>query len=294
MSAPTTHDPQRVTTRDGATWIRRAVDAQGRGLYALEGVCDCPEYVMATLAELAEHGIKGQPLAAAVAELGALPLPVAGTEVQRSARMAAITSRTDAASAGPWFVEAHQPTLTRRVVSSNHMLDANLGYLGNCNQADAEFIAHTREDVPWLLTEVDGLRARVAELDGLLAQVRDLLPRDRCITEGLPNDADAARAEYGAWELVAEVLGVPLPYVPPEPPIAYALTEKADEDVSPQVRKLRGLLARQRADAAPLEDPHDSPLHHDYRTPRDMPSPGEAAQVAAEMLADRYPTKGAS
>jgi hypothetical protein len=59
------------------SWVRRAVTQDGHGLYAPEGVCSCPEFVMATLAELAEHGIKGQdPVADAVAALGALPVPV--------------------------------------------------------------------------------------------------------------------------------------------------------------------------------------------------------------------------
>jgi hypothetical protein len=40
------------------------------------------------------------------------------------------------------------------------------------------------------------------------------------------------------------------------------------EDVTPQVQKLRGLLAGQRA---ALEDPHDSELHHSYRVGRDLP-----------------------
>lgn len=60
------------------------------------------------------------------------------------------------------------------------------------------------------------------------------------------------------------------------------------DDVTPQVQKLRALLAGQRAAAEtdpgrraawrmlaePLEDPHDSPLHHDYRVPRDLPATG--------------------
>jgi hypothetical protein len=74
-------------------------------------------------------------------------------------RITEITARVGAASKGPWYVEAHQPTLTRRVVSDDHMLDADLGYLGNSNQADAEFIAHAREDIPFLLDEL----ARVQE-----------------------------------------------------------------------------------------------------------------------------------
>jgi hypothetical protein len=53
-------------------------------------------------------------------------------------------------------------------------------------------------------------------------------------------------------------------------PIAYALTDKAD-DVTPQVQTLRALLAGQRA---AVEDPHDSPLHHDYRVSRELPEVG--------------------
>lgn len=62
------------------------------------------------------------------------------------------------------------------------------------------------------------------------------------------------------------------------------------DDVTPQVQKLRALLAGQRAAqetdpgrraawrmlAEPLEDPHDSPLHHDYRVGRDLPETGGA------------------
>ena len=62
---PQTHDPLVVTTNDGTVWQRSGVTRSGHGLYAVEGVTLCPEHVMATLAELAEHGIKpmSQPLA---------------------------------------------------------------------------------------------------------------------------------------------------------------------------------------------------------------------------------------
>lgn len=77
MSAPQTHDPAAVTTLDGCTWTRRALTRDGRGLYALADVTDCPDYVLATLLELAEHGIQSaDPLATVVAEVGALPVPL--------------------------------------------------------------------------------------------------------------------------------------------------------------------------------------------------------------------------
>jgi hypothetical protein len=59
MSAPTTHDPLVVNTRDGECWERRAVTDSGLGLYAVKGSCKCPPFKMATLAELAERGIVG-------------------------------------------------------------------------------------------------------------------------------------------------------------------------------------------------------------------------------------------
>lgn len=73
MSAPTTHDPLVVNTKDGVTWLRRTVTSDGHGLYAVTDSCKCPEYLMATLAELAEHGIAGS--------ADVLPVP-AGPEPQ--------------------------------------------------------------------------------------------------------------------------------------------------------------------------------------------------------------------
>lgn len=62
---PHTNDPLTVTTLDGTVWQRSGVTRTGRGLYVIEGVIICPDHVMATLEELAEHGIKplSQPLA---------------------------------------------------------------------------------------------------------------------------------------------------------------------------------------------------------------------------------------
>lgn len=58
MSAPVTHDPRFVNTKD-ACWVRRAVTSDGRGLYAVEGSCRCPEFLLVPLEELAAVGIVG-------------------------------------------------------------------------------------------------------------------------------------------------------------------------------------------------------------------------------------------
>lgn len=63
MSAPLV-----VNTRDGVCWTRRTVTSGGIALYAPESVRTCPDFVMATEAELAEHGIVGSAYA--------LPVPV--------------------------------------------------------------------------------------------------------------------------------------------------------------------------------------------------------------------------
>ncbi|WP_097866526.1 hypothetical protein [Streptomyces sp. rh34] len=72
--------PLRVETLDGAVWVQAAVTRAGLGLYCPEGVVGCPRFVMATLAELAEHGVKAAPpvtdLPSAVALMGARPMPV--------------------------------------------------------------------------------------------------------------------------------------------------------------------------------------------------------------------------
>ncbi|HKW93134.1 MAG TPA: hypothetical protein VJX92_14655 [Methylomirabilota bacterium] len=94
------------------------------------------------------------------------------------------------------------------------------------------------------LSELEGLRARVAELEAQLA-VKDRTVDEDPIAFVLTDRADGIAR-----------LNVPL----------QALRE--DEDVSPQVGKLRALLAGQRAD---VEGEHYAVVHHDYDTPRDMP-----------------------
>jgi len=68
---PQTRDPLTVTTLDDTRWVRAGVTRSGRGLYVIDGVTVCPEHVMATLDELAEHGIKPltQPLAPAAEDV---------------------------------------------------------------------------------------------------------------------------------------------------------------------------------------------------------------------------------
>lgn len=109
---------------------------------------------------------------------------------------------------------------------------AQIGHLRSALAAQM----HRADTLNWICKEqrqrADTAEARVAELEAERAQVAALLPTEPCIEQGLPNELDAAEAEYGAWELVAGALGVPIP--------------------------------------RPLEDPHDSPLHHSYAKARQL------------------------
>lgn len=91
MSAPLV-----VNTTDKTVWTRRAVTRDGDALYAMAGVEDCPAMVMATLAELAEHGIAGT--------ADALPVPV-GLETQPSQlEQVAVLEKQREAGAAPRLI----------------------------------------------------------------------------------------------------------------------------------------------------------------------------------------------
>jgi hypothetical protein len=262
MSAPKTRDPLAVTTRDGMSWVRRAVTQDGHGLYAPEGVCNCPEFVMATLAELAEHGIKGQdPLADAVAALGALPVPVGPESPVDADRakapwgrgedgrpllpmgahwtdvpelvdrtVADLQSRLDRAQSGRWYLASDTETW-RAPGTVCTRVDGYLRTVGqftNVLPGDLELVLHAHSDLRWCLDMVAKLRARVAELEALVG-------------DGSTRPAD-------------------------EDPIAYSLTVEALHASSGAVIETPG-----RPRAAAVEDSHDSPLHHDYRVPHDLP-----------------------
>jgi hypothetical protein len=133
---------------------------------------------------------------------------------------------------------------------------------------------------PGLRRLIEQLQTRVAELEQQLAG-KDRQADEDPITYVLPEAAGGLtaqelaltpdgtyRCKCGHWDNV-------------HGPFCFAAVcdcgkfahATADGGVSPRVRELRELLAGQR-DA--LEDPHDSPLHHEYRAGRDLPETGGA------------------
>jgi hypothetical protein len=88
----------------------------------------------------------------------------------------------------------------------------------------------------------------------LRARVAELLAERHSTNEAL---ADITVAERSADRLTALFA-----------PTQVLREESFAEAVTPRVQAMRALLDGQRA---AVEDPHDSPLHHSYRVPRDLP-----------------------
>jgi hypothetical protein len=88
----------------------------------------------------------------------------------------AIRQREQAATEGPWIHTGrnHISTPDIHVDEANWGGEGLNGYRLVCDgdegawrAADAEFIAHAREDIPALLAEIDRLRSQVAEITSL-------------------------------------------------------------------------------------------------------------------------------
>jgi hypothetical protein len=112
--------PETLRTFDGAEFELRATTRTGIALYAIKGAPKCcPPQLMATLATLAEHGIQSAELAAAVAELGALPVPAGNADTlpawlrQRFTSSAVTWANLDDVERSYW---EHEARAVRRAV----------------------------------------------------------------------------------------------------------------------------------------------------------------------------------
>jgi hypothetical protein len=250
MSAPLV-----VNTRDGVCWTRRMVTSGGIALYAPESVRTCPEFVMATLPELAEHGVVGSadvlpvpvgpesqaPLEddRAKAPWGRgedgrplLPMGAHWTDVPElvDRTLTGIRARLDQAQPGRWFVSPNAE-VPNTVCTQYDGYTRTVGRFVNVLSADLELVLHAHEDLAWCLGLIAKLRARVAELEK---------KADTARTEAI--------ADTGDW-----------------------LDEVGEKSAAHLVYTCDIPAARDMKRVAPLEDPHDSPLHHDYRLGRDLP-----------------------
>lgn len=170
-------------------------------------------------------------LVAAVADMGALPMP-AGPD-----RLTEILARADAATPGPWCTDAWE------IYQGTEYLPGLSWWIGETcrgtstpeqDRADATFVAAARTDVPDLVSAVRLLRARVAELEAAVN-----CPSQMTVSSGTSRCALPVRHRSDHRNA--------------------AKTHFWSDEYSDATR------------VRPAEDPHDSPLHHRYDTPRDLP-----------------------
>jgi hypothetical protein len=104
-----------------------------------------------------------------------------------------IRARAEAATPGPWRSAEATDSFVSQVLAADGRT------LGRVAADDnATFMAHAREDVPWLLAENARLRARAAELDSMLRVVNEkastaFRERDAARSRVAELGADAAR-----------------------------------------------------------------------------------------------------
>ncbi|WP_432184895.1 hypothetical protein [Streptomyces tendae] len=183
--------PVAVNTADGACWTLRTVTAGGIGLYAPEAVKTCPEFVMATLEDLAAHGIQGS--------ADALPMPVGPAPQETGPRSFALVGEVTAEDYDDAVYAAEQAysgmrgqgykgsisvgtdgggaeELRAKFEAQMTRAETLDGLLRTAQDRVAELEAEREKLVRWhgedsktitrLVARVDRHRARVAELEG--------------------------------------------------------------------------------------------------------------------------------
>ena len=186
----------------------------------------------------------------------------------------------------------HSPTPTERLAlktANAALLESNDGF---CDLVATVVFALGSAQLlqsPETAAELARLRARVAELETerhttneALSDAAETLRADRDRIAELCRQVEAERPEAAQTHRC----GIPLTRRLECGHCPHEVCEDCDrcphtcrcgtpaEDVSPQVQKLRDILAGQR------EDTYRSPLHHDYAVPRDFPTTTETSGSA--------------
>lgn len=76
-----------------------------------------------------------------------------------------IRQRADAATEGPWRIGKQSPNGLNNIGTIGGLLIAQ-----TTNEDDAKYIAHARQDIPWLISEIDRLNSGI---DSVLYDLRN-------------------------------------------------------------------------------------------------------------------------
>jgi hypothetical protein len=134
----------------------------------------------------------------------ALPVP-AGPARLTPKREAEIAERESAAYPGPWRRSDGEGSLERYVLSEDDIFAVSFGYRGNNTQAEADFIAHARADVPALLAELAAVRKERDEAQAELSRrTEDLAFLERATLPDLRREVEHHQAGKRRWRDRAE------------------------------------------------------------------------------------------
>jgi hypothetical protein len=224
--------PLVVNTRDGVCWTRRTVTRGGVALYAPESVQTCPNFVMATLAELAEHGIAGS--------ADVLPVPVGTAPLAPQGRQRTMLDHAREALTARMLKDDLRLVLENVITYAAERQDEAEQVQKQFVEAAARVAELVQERGERLKTEAalrDHIIARDAEIERLRARLAEF---ER------PVDEDPIR--YTLTEQAAFVgcdsCGTPDLCAPAGS--CARLKQPRKDDVTPQVAKLRAILAGQR------------------------------------------------
>ncbi|GLZ63715.1 hypothetical protein [Bacillus amyloliquefaciens] len=76
-----------------------------------------------------------------------------------------IRQRANAATEGPWRIGKQSPNGLNNIGTIGGLLTAQ-----TTNEDDAKYIAHARQDIPWLISEIDRLNSGI---DSVLYDLRN-------------------------------------------------------------------------------------------------------------------------
>jgi hypothetical protein len=276
VSAPVSHHPLVVNTADGSCWTRRAVSRDGRGLYALAGsVAEVPDEVLVSLADLAELGIVGSAFALPM-PVG--PVPRSELDQARDDVMGACLARWEeeqdnarlrlalaSAKRGRSQLRAKVAELLAERHTTNEALDDAVQAL-RADRAESE-PPRIRKHHPDCAAVVQAGAPCTCPPDFTGEDPDDLADEDGCTCpdtgRGEPHDVDCPLVDApGPYDAVVPAVG---PGSVEMRDLRAALTGSPD-----------GITRRNVPLQALREDPHDSPLHHDWRLGRDLPEMGGA------------------
>lgn len=247
MSAPLV-----VNTTDGTCWTRREAVRDGQPLYAMADCQRCPELVMATYAELEDHGIAGSADVLPV-PAGSVPQPLSA-EREREIRSLDLLALMDDRVAS--VVSGHLAALLDEIDQLREQRErrrVRLVALSNDALSMRGSLSPMGEDrkVPFPLGEtltpaVDWLIARVAELEAL--------------TPAAVQTCRKCGAGYSFGE----------------PCQACAFEARMAAEVAARAERPVNRLTETFMPVGSLREEDEFHLHHDYRTGRDLPETGGA------------------